>query len=58
MSTPPPRSSQPAPAELQPPLRRIAVADLLGGAEQVILLHQGHEYRLRVTRAGKLILTK
>lgn len=40
------------------PVRRIPVPDLLGGAEQVILLHQGQEYRLRITRAGKLILTK
>lgn len=44
--------------DLQPPLRRIPVADLLAGAGQVILLHQGQEYHLRVTRAGKLILTK
>jgi hemin uptake protein HemP len=39
-------------------VRRVAVADLLAGAGQVILLHQGQEYRLRVTRSGKLILTK
>jgi hemin uptake protein HemP len=28
------------------------------GAREVILLHEGEEYILRVTKAGKLILTK
>lgn len=47
------------PVPVAPPnLRRIPVTDLLAGAEQVILLHQGQEYHLRLTRAGKLILTK
>lgn len=54
-STPPYR---PEPLQPQAPVRRVQVAELLGGAGQVILLHQGQEYRLRVTRAGKLILTK
>lgn len=58
MSTPPHQPTRPGHTHPQPPLRRIPVADLLAGAEQVILLHQGQEYRLRVTRAGKLILTK
>lgn len=38
--------------------RRIAVSELLAGAEVVILVHNGQEYRLRLTRANKLILTK
>ncbi len=41
----------------QPP-QRIAVNQLLAGAELVILVHNGQEYRLRLTRANKLILTK
>lgn len=40
------------------PPRRIAVSDLLAGSEVVILVHNGQEYRLRLTRANKLILTK
>ena len=33
-------------------------ASLFDGANEVRLLHRGQEYRLRVTRQGKLILTK
>lgn len=40
------------------PLRRVAVRELLAGATEIILVHDGQDYRLRVTRAGKLILTK
>lgn len=58
MSQPPPPAKPSAADARQPPLRRIPVADLLAGAEQVILLHQGQEYHLRLTRADKLILTK
>jgi hemin uptake protein HemP len=38
--------------------RRIETAALLEGRSEVILLHRGEEYRLRVTKSGKLILTK
>lgn len=38
--------------------KRITVADLMQGAREVILLHEGEEYILRITKAGKLILTK
>ena len=31
---------------------------LFGGAAEVRLMHRGMEYRLRITRQGKLILTK
>jgi len=37
---------------------RIAVSDLLGEGREAILLHDGTEYRLRLTSNGKLILTK
>ena len=33
-------------------------ASLFGGRNEVRLLHRGQEYRLRVTKQGKLILTK
>jgi hemin uptake protein HemP len=32
--------------------------ELFGGSMEIILLHADEEYRLRVTRNGKLILTK
>ena len=43
---------------LQPLGVVLALADLMHGAREVILLHEGEEYRLRITKAGKLILTK
>lgn len=41
-----------------PPRRRISTADLIQGAREIILLHHGEEYLLRITKSGKLILTK
>ncbi|NBB93945.1 MAG: hemin uptake protein HemP [Gammaproteobacteria bacterium] len=38
--------------------RTIPVRQLLGGAGSVQLEHGGDVYRLRITRNGKLILTK
>jgi hemin uptake protein HemP len=32
--------------------------DLMPGTHEVILVHEGEEYRLRITKSGKLILTK
>jgi hemin uptake protein HemP len=40
------------------PIKRVAVSDLLGGGREALLLHDGDEYRLRLTSNGKLILTK
>jgi hemin uptake protein HemP len=40
------------------PVPRIAVEALLAGGKEAILLHDGTEYRLRLTSNGKLILTK
>lgn len=40
------------------PVRRIAISELLAGSREVVLLHDGTEYRLRLTSNGKLILTK
>jgi hemin uptake protein HemP len=34
------------------------VAKLFDGKSEIRLLHRGQEYRLRVTKQGKLILTK
>jgi hemin uptake protein HemP len=46
------------PISSSPPVKRIAVSDLLGGGREAVLLHDGDEYRLRLTSNGKLILTK
>lgn len=31
---------------------------LLQGRQEIVIVHDGHEYRLRITRQNKLILTK
>jgi hemin uptake protein HemP len=31
---------------------------LFRGEREIVIIHQGQEYRLRITRADKLILTK
>jgi hemin uptake protein HemP len=38
--------------------RAIISRDLFRGASEVIIVHRQEEYRLRITRQGKLILTK
>jgi hemin uptake protein HemP len=37
--------------------RRIASQDLLGARREIVILHNGREYRLRLTQHDKLILT-
>ena len=49
---PPPSSSAMAPT------RRVASEMLLGGHRELVIQHHGSEYHLRLTRNGKLILTK
>jgi hemin uptake protein HemP len=39
-------------------LRRVASGELMAGNREIIILHDGQEYRLRITSTGKLILTK
>ena len=36
---------------------RVTSADLLGVRTELIIEHNGREYRLRLTQSGKLILT-
>jgi len=38
--------------------RRIRTIDLMQGEREIILLHEGEEYVLRITKTSKLILTK
>lgn len=44
--------------ETTTPKVRILVSDLLQGGREAILVHDGSDYRLRITANGKLILTK
>ncbi len=37
--------------------RRISSESLLGAERELVILHNGREYRLRLTQLGKLILT-
>jgi hemin uptake protein HemP len=39
-------------------VRRVPSQQLLAGARELLIEHAGSEYRLRITRNGKLILTK
>ena len=36
---------------------RISTGDLFGTAREIVLVHNGREYRLRITQQGKLLLT-
>lgn len=36
---------------------RVTSKELLSGAMEIIIEHQGRDYRLRLTQNGKLILT-
>jgi len=37
--------------------RRVQSEALLGEAKELVIMHNGREYRLRMTQNGKLILT-
>jgi len=57
---PKPSMSPPAPTHGHPTIsgRVIPSGDLFGHEREVLIEHQGSYYRLRLTRAGKLILHK
>jgi hemin uptake protein HemP len=50
--------SKPEPQLSWPHRKRVRTADLMQGAREVVIVHEGEEYILRITKAGKLILTK
>ena len=63
MNKPEDRHKQPAVVsrELRQPMQGRVVLDaaqLFGGARELSLMYGNEEYRLRITRNGKLILTK
>jgi hemin uptake protein HemP len=39
------------------PPRRVSSDTLLGSRKELVIVHDGREYRLRLTQNGKLILT-
>ena len=41
-----------------PPTARVASAELFRGGRKIVIVHRGQEYRLFITKADKLILTK
>ena len=41
-----------------PAMPRVRTDDLMAGSREIVILHNGQEYHLRITNAGKLILTK
>lgn len=51
-----PETTQPLPS--LPQRRRISSTELMQGAREVVIMHEGEEYVLRITKTGKLILTK
>jgi hemin uptake protein HemP len=55
---PEPRRELPALPGSSPSRKRITTLDLMQGAREIIILHQGEVYLLRITKTGKLILTK
>ncbi len=59
MNEKPRPTEESAPESPTPRQRRILrTQDVLAGHSEITLLHGSEEYRLRVTRQGKLILTK
>ena len=57
LTSPPPTPESRQPTEPGGPARIDSPA-LFRGRREVVILHQGQEYRLRITKADKLILTK
>jgi len=50
---------RPAPEDRPAGSRKTVTSEqLLGGAREIAIRHEGQEYRLQVTKNGKLILTK
>jgi hemin uptake protein HemP len=51
------RDTDPDPAERRAG-SALHSAALFGDAREIVILHRGQEYRLRITKTDKLILTK
>lgn len=55
---PAPIDSAPADSPPKQPLRTIPSTELLQGQREVVIVHQGEHYRLRLTRNDRLVLYK
>jgi len=53
--TPEVRAAEPA---ADAPMIRLSSAEVFRGRREVVIIHHGQEYRLHITKADKLILTK
>lgn len=55
---PPPRPDKVQQGQAQPesPTRTVTTEELLGAARELLIVHAGKQYRLRITRNGRLIL--
>jgi hemin uptake protein HemP len=55
-----PSNRHPTPVSASPvrELKRVSTDELIGPEREVLIRHAGCDYRLRITRQGKLILTK
>jgi len=53
-----PSSSTAEPAARLPHVHRVESSMLFERGREVVILHHGQEYRLRITKSDKLILTK
>jgi hemin uptake protein HemP len=52
-----PRPVDRVPAQTQGLPKHVSSAELLGREGELVIVHGGRQYRLRVTQNGKLILT-
>jgi hemin uptake protein HemP len=50
-------SKLPSPAQPSPAPAKVPSQALLGTRRELVITHNGREYRLRITQNGKLILT-
>jgi len=50
-------TAKPSHARPMPEVKRISSESLIGPARELVIVHNGREYRLRLTQSGKLILT-
>jgi hemin uptake protein HemP len=50
-------NKQPPVRASMPDLKRVSSEVLLGARKELVIVHNGRDYRLRLTQNGKLILT-
>lgn len=51
------KTGSPATLTPAPQAQRVSSEDLLGSRRELVIVHNGREYKLRLTQNGKLILT-